>query len=127
MRKAGLVGVSLHSLRHSHASELLSQGVLITAIAERLGHANAAITHGIYSHAMPSDNQAAAMAWNNAMEDVLEASRKEALARKRRVTANDSEELPKNPRNSNQICQLVWSGRRDSNPPYIVLARIILC
>jgi integrase len=90
LRKAGLGSLSLHSLRHSHASELLSQGVPITAISERLGHANAAITHGIYAHAMPADNQAAAMAWNNAMEDVLEASRREVLARKRGVTANDS-------------------------------------
>jgi integrase len=95
LRKAGLGGLSLHSLRHSHASELLSQGVPITAIAERLGHANAAITHGIYAHAMPADNQAAAMAWNNAMEDVLEASRKEALARRRGLTANDSAESGK--------------------------------
>jgi hypothetical protein len=44
---------------------------------------------------MPADNQAAAMAWNNAMEDVLEASRKEALARKRGLTANDSAESEK--------------------------------
>jgi integrase len=95
LRKAGLGGLSLHSLRHSHASELLSQGVPITAISERLGHANAAITHSIYAHAMPADNQAAAMAWNNAMEGVLEASRKQVLARKCGMTANDSAESKK--------------------------------
>jgi hypothetical protein len=38
--------------------------VPITAIAERLGHASAAITYAIYAHAMPADNQAAAMAWS---------------------------------------------------------------
>jgi integrase len=60
MRAAGLQGVSLHSLRHSHASELLSQGAPITAVSERLGHASPNITLSIYSHALPADNQAAA-------------------------------------------------------------------
>jgi integrase len=53
MQKPGLAGVSLHSLRHSHASELLSQGAPITAVAERLGHASPNITLSIYSHALP--------------------------------------------------------------------------
>ena len=51
MQSAGLTGVSLHSLRHSHASELLSKGAPITAVAERLGHASPNITLGICSHA----------------------------------------------------------------------------
>jgi integrase len=33
MKRAGLLGVSLHSLRHSHASELLSKGAPITAVS----------------------------------------------------------------------------------------------
>jgi integrase len=36
MKKAGLEGVSLHSLRHTHASELLSNGVPIATVAKRL-------------------------------------------------------------------------------------------
>jgi integrase len=95
LRKAGLGSLSLHSLRHSHASELISQGTPITAVSERLGHANPNITYGIYAHAMPADHQAAAMVWHNAMVDVIEASRKEALARKRRMTANDSADSEK--------------------------------
>jgi integrase len=95
LRKAGLGSLSLHSLRHSHASELISQGVPITAVSERLGHANPNITYGIYAHAMPADHQAAAMVWHNAMSDVIESSRREALARKRRVTANDSADSAK--------------------------------
>jgi integrase len=78
MRAAGLQGVSLHSLRHSHASELLSQGAPITAVAERLGHASPNITLSIYSHALPADNQAAAKLWSDAMADVIQNSRKEA-------------------------------------------------
>ena len=37
--QSGLQGVSLHSLRHSHASILLSKGVPIAVVSERLGHA----------------------------------------------------------------------------------------
>jgi integrase len=54
MQRAGLTGVSLHSLRHSHASELLSKGAPITAVSERLGHASPNITLSIYSHALPT-------------------------------------------------------------------------
>jgi integrase len=75
MKRAGLHGVSLHSLRHSHASELLSRGVPITAVAERLGHASPNITLAIYSHALPADNATAAKLWNDAMADVLRKSR----------------------------------------------------
>jgi integrase len=71
MVKAGLAGVSLHSLRHSHASELLSKGVPITAVSERLGHANPSITLGIYSHALPADDRRAAEVWSKVMGDAL--------------------------------------------------------
>ena len=79
MRSAGLAGVSLHSLRHSHASELLSQGAPITAVAERLGHASANVTLGIYAPAA-FDNAAAAKLWNDAMADVLEAGKEAVCA-----------------------------------------------
>jgi integrase len=75
MRKAGLSGVSLHSLRHSHASELLSRGVPLAAVSERLGHANQAITLSIYSHALPVDMKAAANIWRDALAKVVEAGR----------------------------------------------------
>jgi integrase len=71
MEKAGLSGVSLHSLRHSHASELLSKGVPITAVSERLGHASPNVTLSIYSHAMPKDDRLAAEVWSKAMGDAL--------------------------------------------------------
>jgi integrase len=83
MQSAGLRGVSLHSLRHSHASELLSQGAPITAVSERLGHASPNITLGIYSHPLPADNQAAAKLWNDAMADVIAENRKLAAKNRR--------------------------------------------
>jgi integrase len=86
MKRAGLMGVSLHSLRHSHASELLSKGAPITAVSERLGHASPNITLSIYSHALPADNQAAAELWNNSMAEVIQKSRKQAA--KNRMSSN---------------------------------------
>jgi integrase len=76
MQAAGLHGVSLHSLRHSHASQLLSEGIPITAVSARLGHRSPNVTLGIYSHCLPDDAEAAARAWNAALGDVLRKSRK---------------------------------------------------
>jgi hypothetical protein len=81
MRKVGLADVSLHDLRHSHASALLSKGVPIAVVAERLGHADQNITLSIYSHAIPADSRAAARIWNDAMADVITGARKPAAAR----------------------------------------------
>ena len=71
MRSVGLQGVSLHSLRHSHASILLSKGVPTAVVSERLGHADQNITLAIYSHALPADSLAAAKVWNDSMSEVL--------------------------------------------------------
>jgi integrase len=72
LRKAGLTSASLHTLRHSHASELLSKGAPIPTVAKRLGHANANVTLSIYSHALEADELAAAKIWDDAMADVIE-------------------------------------------------------
>jgi integrase len=75
-RKCGLKGVGLHALRHTHASELLSKGVPIAVVADRLGHRNANVTLSIYAHAMKADEQAAAKVWEDAMADVIEERKK---------------------------------------------------
>jgi integrase len=72
MAKAGLRGVSLHSLRHGHASQLLSDGVPIPTVSKRLGHANPTITLKLYSHALESDELAAAQRWDDAFADIVE-------------------------------------------------------
>ena len=76
MRKVGLQGVSLHSLRHSHASILLSNGVPVAVVSQRLGHADQNITLSIYSHALPADTRAAAKIWNDSMADVIADARR---------------------------------------------------
>ena len=75
MRKVGLHGVSLHSLRHSHASILLSKGVPPAVVSQRLGHADQNITLSIYSHALPADARAAEKVWNDSMAEVIARAR----------------------------------------------------
>jgi integrase len=90
MRRAGLAGVSLHSLRHSYATEQLSKGTPIATISKILGHANVNITFGIYSHALPKDNQTAGQRWNDNNGEVIRRSLERRMSRTRRLTANDS-------------------------------------
>lgn len=72
--KAGLEGFTLHSLRHSHASVLLSAGTPLPVVSKRLGHADPNITLGVYSHALPTDMRAAANAWHNAVAEAVSES-----------------------------------------------------
>ena len=68
MRKAGLKKGSLHTLRHTHASNLLSRGVPLPAVSVRLGHCDTNVTARVYSHAMPADDQRAADVWDNLID-----------------------------------------------------------
>jgi integrase len=63
-------GVSLHTLRHTHGSQLLSEGVPLPAVSKRLGHANTHITASVYSHALERDDEKASEAWQRAMGDL---------------------------------------------------------
>ncbi|MGD1096344.1 MAG: tyrosine-type recombinase/integrase [Bryobacteraceae bacterium] len=71
-KKAGLAGISLHTIRHSHGSQLLSLGVPLPAVSKRLGHANVHVTATVYSHALPDDEVTAAQIWNDAMSGTLQ-------------------------------------------------------
>ena len=53
-------GASLHSLRHSHASQLLDDGVPLPVVSQRLGHSSVRVTADIYSHAMHGQDDEAA-------------------------------------------------------------------
>ncbi|MDR2572430.1 MAG: site-specific integrase [Oscillospiraceae bacterium] len=46
----GIRKISFHSLRHTHASVLLYQGISLMAVSRRLGHSNTATTQNIYIH-----------------------------------------------------------------------------
>ena len=60
MHDAGHPDVTLHRLRHTVATTLVSQGDILQA-QYRLGHRDAATTLRIYSHVLPlTDRDAAA-------------------------------------------------------------------
>lgn len=75
-RKAGLPGVGLHTLRHTHGSMLLSAGVPLPAVSKRLGHANPNITAAVYSHALPQDDERAVEAWERVSQPRPEGMRR---------------------------------------------------
>lgn len=52
---AGVKSVTFHSLRHTHVSDLISDGVNILAIAERIGHSKPQMTIDTYAHLLPKD------------------------------------------------------------------------
>lgn len=64
-RRLGLPkGASLHSLRHSHGSHLVANGVPLPVVAERLGHASVRTTADVYAHALRGQDDEAARRWD---------------------------------------------------------------
>ncbi len=67
-RRLGLPkGASLHTLRHTHGSFLLADGVDLATVSERLGHSSVRVTADVYSHALRGRDQEAARRWDNFM------------------------------------------------------------
>ena len=66
-RRAGLERFTFHSLRHTHASIMLQQGVSSKTVAERLGHSTVVITLDTYSHLTPGVKEDAADRFEEAL------------------------------------------------------------
>ena len=64
----GISAVTFHALRHTHASQLIDQGVDIVTISKRLGHAKPDVTLRVYAHLFQKDDAKAAAAINAALE-----------------------------------------------------------
>jgi integrase len=56
-------GTSLHSLRHTHASELLDAGVPLPVVSARLGHSSIRVTADTYAHAIHGQDDEAVRRW----------------------------------------------------------------
>jgi integrase len=62
MRAIGMPGVTIHCLRHTHASTLIASGMDILSVSRRLGHGSPTITLAVYGHMIHgSDERAAAI------------------------------------------------------------------
>ena len=48
--KANIRPITLHQFRHSHATLLLHNGIIINEISRRLGHSNVSTTLNVYTH-----------------------------------------------------------------------------
>lgn len=65
----GLPRITLHKLRHTHASILLKKGVNIKVIQERLGHASISTTMNMYSYLLPGLQEEAAAKIEEVIKD----------------------------------------------------------
>jgi integrase len=52
-RDSGLPTITLHELRHSHATLLLQAGIHPKVVQERLGHSTISVTYDTYTHSVP--------------------------------------------------------------------------
>lgn len=86
-KKAGFSHVSLHTLRHSYGSQLLSAGVPLTTVSKLMGHSNVYVTATVYAHSLGNDESGAADKWQEAMERAQDPKVIEIPRRKKASTA----------------------------------------
>jgi integrase len=67
VRAAGLQGLRVHDLRHTHVAWLIQANTPLPVIMRRLGHASIAITIDRYGHLMPEVDASAADAMQRAL------------------------------------------------------------
>jgi integrase len=67
LKLAGLPQIRFHDLRHTCATLLLSENVNPKIVSEMLGHATIAITLDTYSHVLPTMQESAAQATEDAL------------------------------------------------------------
>jgi integrase len=60
MRTLKIDGVTVHSLRHTHASQLIAAGMDVLTISRRLGHGSPTITLSSYGHLFRNTDERAA-------------------------------------------------------------------
>ncbi len=72
VKRAGVRAVTFHGLRHTHITALLADGINPKVVSERAGHANVAITLGLYGHVMPNMQADAAARVDAALRSTLE-------------------------------------------------------
>jgi integrase len=67
----GMPRVTLHALRHTHASQLIASGMDVLTVSRRLGHGSPIITLGVYGHLFANTDDRAAQLVEAAFAKVL--------------------------------------------------------
>ena len=64
LKTAGILDsrITFHTLRHTHASQLLSAGVNVRVVSERMGHSSVSVTIDVYAHCLPDMQETAVAA-----------------------------------------------------------------
>lgn len=57
IEKAKIRRIRTHDLRHSHASNLISEGISIVAVSRRLGHSSIDMTLRVYTHLLEKNDE----------------------------------------------------------------------
>ncbi|MFP6689033.1 MAG: site-specific integrase, partial [Alphaproteobacteria bacterium] len=71
VERAGLPRITFHGLRHSHATQMLTNGTHMKVASERLGHSSIGITMDLYSHILLGMQEDAAELVDSALRAAL--------------------------------------------------------
>lgn len=72
VEKKNLPRVSLHALRHSHASALIASGQDVVTVSRRLGHSSPTVTLAVYAHLFHKTDEVSA----NVIQAILQPANK---------------------------------------------------
>lgn len=71
VRRSGLPKVTVHSLRHTYASLMISDGTPLVVVARQLGHAQTSTTANIYAHVIAAAETRAQEAMDSKFKDLV--------------------------------------------------------
>lgn len=71
LERAGVPRLTFHALRHTAATLMIGAGTHIRVVADRLGHADPAVTLRVYSHVSPTIQNEAAAAMDRILDRAL--------------------------------------------------------
>src|SRR3954470_23281411 len=81
--RAGIPDAGLHTLRHSAATVMLTNGVPLKVVSELLGHSSIAITGDVYGHVSPDVSRDAVRTLGEVLGDLGRANGGQNAAEKR--------------------------------------------
>jgi integrase len=61
--------IRLHDTRDTHATVMLSNGVAVHVVSQRLGHASPVVTLSVYAHLMPGSQREAVDAFTRLIRE----------------------------------------------------------